>query len=73
MRIELGPVRIARMVGERVVRNGNGSVDVTVKWEDAVGDMGAVGVLHLHEREVAMIVSVVGKREINKGGDGYEY
>ena len=59
MKIELGPVRIARIVGKRVRRFPNGSLDMDVVWEDATEGKDAGGVLHLHEREVGMILNAV--------------
>ena len=70
VKIELGPVRITRMIGSRVRRNTDGSVDMTVQWEDAADGQDAIGGLHLHEREVALIMQVMGKRELNRGYRG---
>ncbi len=70
MKIELGPVRIARIVATRVRRCDNGSVDVDVVWEDATEGQDARGLVHIHEREVGMIVAAVGKRDINGGYRG---
>ncbi len=65
VKIELGPMRIARIIGESVRRYPNGSVDMTVRWEDETEGNNARGVVHLHEREVGMITAAVGKRDLN--------
>jgi hypothetical protein len=85
MKIELGPVRIARIVGEKVRRNPNGSVDILVRWEDETEGNNAKGTVHIHEREVGMIVRAFnqtlddgimrlrgaqGKRDLNGGYRG---
>ena len=70
MKIELGPVRISRIVATRVRRCNNGSIDMDVVWEDAAEGHDARGFVHIHEREVGMILAAVGKRDINGGYRG---
>ena len=65
MKIELGPVRISRIVGQRVKRFPNGSLDMDVVWEDETEGRNTTGTVHIHEREVRMIMANMGRRDIN--------
>jgi hypothetical protein len=70
MKIELGPVCISRIVGQRVKRQANGSLDMDVVWEDEVEGKNVPGTVHIHEREVRMIMANMGRRDINGGYRG---
>jgi hypothetical protein len=64
VKVDIGPVRLARLVGISVKKNANGSIDMKVRWEYAE-DMNYTGMVHIHEREVGMILAAMGKRIIH--------